>query len=109
MSKDSPRIQIYDPPMCCPTGLCGPTVDPVLLDINEAIIALKSEGVTVERYSLSAQPQAFLANPEVLRLVRERQMAVLPITVIAGRVAQTGKYPTLQELRQALSPLEQAH
>lgn len=103
MSNNSPRIQIYDPPMCCPTGLCGPTVDPVLLDINEAIVTLKSEGVTVERYSLSSQSQAFLANSEVLRMVRERQMAVLPITLVDGRVAKTGEYPTLQEIRQALS------
>jgi hypothetical protein len=94
--------------MCCPTGLCGPTVDPVLLDINEAIIALKKEGITVERYSLNSQPQAFLSNPEVLRLVRERQMAVLPITVVDGKVAITGKYPTLQEMRQALSLSGQA-
>jgi hypothetical protein len=46
MTTDGPRIRIYDPPMCCPTGLCGPTVDPVLLDINEAVVALKSDGVT---------------------------------------------------------------
>jgi len=90
--------------MCCPTGLCGPTVDPVLLDINEAIIALKKEGITVERYSLNSQPQAFLSNPEVLRMVRERQMAVLPITLVDGKVAKTGEYPTLQEMQQALSP-----
>ena len=102
MSNDAPRIRIYDPPMCCPTGLCGPTIDPVLLDINEAIITLKGEGVTVERYSLNGQPQAFLSNPEVLRLVREQQMAALPITVVDGRVVKTGAYPTLQEMRQSL-------
>ena len=103
MSNASPRIQIFDPPMCCPTGLCGPTIDPVLLDINEAVITLKAEGIAVERYALNSQPQAFLANPEVLRLVRERQLAALPITVVDGRIAKTGAYPTLQELRQALA------
>lgn len=108
MSNNSPRIKIYDPPMCCPTGLCGPTVDPVLLDINEAIIAIKSNGITVERYSLSSQPQAFLSNPEVLRMVRERQMAVLPITLVDGKISKTGKYPTLQEMQQALSLSGQA-
>ncbi|MDH3390414.1 MAG: arsenic metallochaperone ArsD family protein, partial [Desulfobulbaceae bacterium] len=24
-------IEIYDPPMCCPTGVCGPNVDPELV------------------------------------------------------------------------------
>lgn len=23
-------VQVYDPPMCCTTGACGPDVDPVL-------------------------------------------------------------------------------
>lgn len=103
MTNNNPRIKLYDPPMCCPTGLCGPTVDPVLLDINEAIIALKADGIVVERYSLNSQPQAFLNNPEILRMVRERQMAALPITVVDGKIAKTGKYPTLQEMQRALS------
>jgi len=98
----APRVQIYDPPLCCPTGLCGPTVDPILLDINEAVVTLKSEGIPVERYALNMQPYAFFSNPEVLRLVREGQLAVLPITVVDGRIVKTGAYPTLGELKQAL-------
>jgi len=86
VTDSRPRIEIFDPPMCCPTGLCGPTVDPVLLDINEAVVTLKTEGVTVERYALNTQPQAFIARPEIFRLVRERQLAVLPITTVGGRI-----------------------
>lgn len=58
---------------------------------------------------LNSQPQAFLANPEVLRMIRERQMAVLPMTVVDGRVAKAGAYPTLGEMRQALFLSEQTH
>ena len=36
-------IEIFDPPMCCPTGLCGPTLDQTLLDVSEMILALQSE------------------------------------------------------------------
>lgn len=100
---ERPRVQIYDPPMCCPTGLCGPTVDPVLLDIHEAVITLKAEGITVERYMLNSQPYAFFANPEVMKLVREKQMAALPITVVDGRIVKTGGYPTLEELRREIN------
>lgn len=100
---ERPRVQIYDPPMCCPTGLCGPTVDPVLLDIHEAVITLKAEGITAQRYMLSSQPQAFFANSEVMKLVREKQMAALPIAVVDGRIVKTGAYPTLEELRRELS------
>ena len=111
MTKLSPRIEIFDPPMCCPTGLCGPTLDPVLLDINEAMVILNAEGITVERYALNSQPQAFITRPEIFRLVRERQLAALPITTVDGRVIRTGSYPTLQELRQALAeqPIQGGH
>lgn len=97
------KVEIYDPPMCCPTGLCGPTVDPVLMDVNEMVLKLKGEGVQVERYMLSAQPQAFVSNAEVYRLVRERQVAALPITVVNGCVIKTGAYPDLREVRHALA------
>jgi len=25
------RIEIFDPAMCCPTGLCGPNINPDLM------------------------------------------------------------------------------
>lgn len=104
--KTKARVEIYDPPMCCPTGLCGPTIDPVLLDINEAVVTLKSEGIPVERYSLNGNPYAFLSNPEILALVRERQLSVLPITVVDGRIVKMGAYPSLDEIRTALAASE---
>src|SRR5512143_3377816 len=92
-------VEFFDPPMCCPTGLCGPTLDQTLLDVNEMILALQAEGVTVERYQMTGQPQAFLSNPNVMRLVREQQMAALPITVVRGQVVKVGTYPTLAEIK----------
>lgn len=96
-------VELFDPPMCCPTGLCGPTLDQTLLDVNEMILALKAEGVSVERYQMTSHPHAFLNNAEVMRLVRERQMAALPITVVQGRVLKVGEYPTVSEVRAALN------
>ncbi|NPV71139.1 MAG: arsenite efflux transporter metallochaperone ArsD [Firmicutes bacterium] len=97
------RVEIYDPPMCCPTGMCGPTIDPVLVDVNEMVLNLKAEGVRVERYSLSSQPRAFFTNREVYRLVQERKLAALPITAVNGKVFKVGAYPTLDEVRAALN------
>jgi len=96
-------VELFDPPMCCPTGLCGPTLDQTLLDVNEMILALQAEGLTVARYQMTGQPQAFLSNPEVMRLVREQQMAALPITVVRGQVVKVGAYPTLPEVKSFLS------
>jgi hypothetical protein len=97
------RVEIFDTPLCCPSGVCGPTVDQTLLDVNEMILTLKAEGVGVERYQMAGNPSAFLNNAEVMRLVREQQMAALPITVVQGQVLKTGVYPSLAEVRAALN------
>jgi hypothetical protein len=97
------QVEIFDPPMCCPTGICGPTIDQTLLDVNEMILDLQSEGISVSRYQMTSQPHAFLNNAEVMRLVRERQMAVLPITVVYGKVIKVGIYPTLAEIKSNLN------
>lgn len=95
-------VELYDPPMCCPTGLCGPTLDQTLLDLNEMILQLQAEGISVQRYQMMSHPQAFLNNPEVMRLVREQQMEALPITTIYGKVVKYGAYPTLTEIKATL-------
>ena len=96
-------VEFFDPPMCCPTGLCGPTLDQTLLDVNEMILALQAEGLAVARYQMTGQPQAFLSNPDVMRLVREQQMAALPITVVHGQVVKVSAYPTLAEVKSFLN------
>jgi hypothetical protein len=89
--------------MCCSTGLCGPTIDPVLLDVSEMVLKLNDQGVVVQRYVMNQQPQAFLNNPGVYRLVQQRQLAALPITTVNGRIIKTGAYPTLAEVQAALN------
>ena len=96
-------VEIFDPPLCCPTGMCGPAVDQTLLDVNEMILDLKRDGIRVERYQMASSPAAFLNNAEVMRLVQERQMAALPITVVQDRVLKVGAYPSLAEVRAALN------
>jgi hypothetical protein len=96
------RVELFDPPLCCPTGLCGPTLDQTLLDVNEMVLNLNAEGIGVMRYQMASHPHVFLKNPEVMRLVRERGMDAFPITVVAGQVTKTGAYPTRQEIDAAL-------
>ena len=95
-------IEIFDPPLCCPTGLCGPVLDTTLVDLGEAIISLQADGRTVVRHMMPADPQAFMRNRDVYQLIRERQLTVLPITVVRGRILKTDAYPSLDELQSAL-------
>jgi len=96
-------VEFFDPPMCCPTGLCGPTLDQSLLDVSDMILTLEADGLKVERYQMTSHPQAFLSNPAVMQLVREKQMAALPIIVVRGKVVKVGAYPTLNEIKSYLN------
>ena len=51
---------------------------------------------------MTSHPQAFLGNTDVMRLVREKQLAALPITLVRGQVLKVGAYPALAEVRAAL-------
>ena len=96
-------VEFFDPPMCCSTGLCGPTIDQTLLDMNEKIQTLQRENLRVERYQMTSHPNAFLGNAEVMKLVREKEMTALPITIVRGKVIKVGAYPTSDEIRTALN------
>jgi hypothetical protein len=94
-----PTIEIFDPPMCCPGGLCGPAIDPALLAANEAVLKLKSDrGILVHRYLLQQQGQKFMQNPEVMDLLRAHGTSVLPITVLDGRVVRQRSFPGYEDL-----------
>jgi len=94
-------IEIFDPPMCCSGGICGPAIDPALLDINEAILKVRKEfdgQVQIERYLLSQQGSRFMKNPEILDLLKAQGTAVLPVTAVNGKVMKQKAYPSHAEL-----------
>ena len=96
------RVEIFDPPMCCPTGLCGPALDPALLDIYGVVLKIKTEydgQAVVERYVLGQQPAKFMQQPEVIRRLKAQGVAVLPVTVIDGVVVKEKVYPSYDELK----------
>jgi hypothetical protein len=66
------------------------------------IMSLQRDNLRVERYQMTSNPNAFLDNSEVMKLVREKQMEALPIIIVRGKVIKVGAYPTEDELRAAL-------
>jgi arsenite methyltransferase len=92
-------ILIYDRPMCCSTGICGPSVDPVLPRFAADLDTLKNAGHTVERYNLSQQPQAFIENKEIHALISSKGTDVLPVVVVDGHVVSRGIYPSMEMLQ----------
>ena len=92
------RLQVFDPPMCCSSGVCGPQVDPVLPRFSEDFNWLINQGVNAERYNLSQQPQAFAADPAVKAALAAEGMACLPLIIVDGAIVGKGRYPGREEL-----------
>lgn len=103
------KVEIYDPAMCCSTGLCGPVLDPVLVKMNDTLLALKKQGVEIERFNLAQQPKAFMVNKIVGELLHKGGKKILPIILVNEGVFRTGEYPSYEELCKALGiePLKQ--
>ncbi len=91
------KVQVFDPPMCCSTGVCGPEVDPALVRFAADLEWLKASGVAVERFNLSQEPAAFVGNPVVAQAMRGRDDA-LPLLLVDGRIAAQGSYPAREVL-----------
>ena len=91
------NIEIYEPPLCCPTGVCGPVPDPDLAALQETIMKLKKAGHSVERIAINQQPKRFMNNPLVKRILNSEGKGSLPITLIGGEVAFKGRYPKYEE------------
>ncbi len=90
-------LKIYDPAMCCSTGVCGPSVDQKLVNLAADVAFLKSHGVEVERFNLGHQPEAFTASPLIMsEMGTEAQH--LPIFVLDGQIKAKGTYPGRDEL-----------
>ena len=87
-------IQVYDKPMCCSTGVCGPQVDPVLPQFAADLDWLKSQGNQVERFNLAQQPMAFIENKEVHQLLGSEGTDCLPLILINGKIVSRKEYPS---------------
>ena len=92
------KVQVYDPPMCCSTGICGPSVDPALARFASDLHWLANQKVVVERYNLAQQPQAFAASEVVKASLKEYGNKCLPLILVDGVALSHGTYPSRAEL-----------
>lgn len=92
------KIQVFDPPQCCPTGVCGPSIDPKLVQFAADLHWLANQRVAIERYNLAQEPQAFAANALVRGALGELGNDCLPLIVVNGAIASRAQYPSRGEL-----------
>lgn len=90
-------IKIYDPAMCCSSGVCGPSIDPELLRVATVINKLDKKGISIQRYNLNHSPQAFVKNRLVQQILKQEGVNILPITLVNDQVVKKGAYLTNEE------------
>jgi hypothetical protein len=101
------KLEIFEPALCCSTGVCGPEPDNALLDLQNVILLLQKAGVAVHRYAINQQPLAFSKNETVKQFVRAEGPGKLPLTLLDGELLKAGDYPTLEELKARIPALGQ--
>jgi hypothetical protein len=94
------KMQIFEPAMCCSTGLCGVGVDPELLRISTTLNSLEKNGIKIERFNLSSAPQEFVNNKKVNDFLKEKGVEGLPIVLVEEEIVISGRYPNKEEFVQ---------
>jgi hypothetical protein len=95
-------LHLYDPALCCSSGVCGPSVDPVLVRVQADLEWLKKQGIAVERHNLAQQPADFAANETVKHRLRTSGPDVLPLVLLDGELVAAGFYPTREQFAKLL-------
>jgi arsenite-transporting ATPase len=95
---DPVQIEVFDPAMCCSTGVCGPSVEPALARFASDLESLAASGATVRRFNLGQEPLAFAQNDQVREILTVQGESGLPIVLTDGEIRSTGRFPTRDEL-----------
>lgn len=91
-------IQIFEPALCCSTGVCGVDVDQTLVTFTADVNWARQNGVAVERINLAQQPMAFAENVIVREFLERAGQEALPVTLVDGDIVLASTYPARTDL-----------
>ena len=91
-------IEVFDPPMCCSTGVCGPEVNSELVEFSASLDWLSRHDVEIRRYNLAQQPAEFIKNETVKAALSQGGENPLPLILLDGKIVEKGRYPSREEL-----------
>lgn len=91
-------LKIYDPAMCCPTGVCGTDVDTTLVSLANFLSSLDKEKFEVSRFGLTTEPAEYVSNKEVARVLNEEGVDCLPLVFVDDELVFKGEYPQVPAL-----------
>ena len=93
-----PAIRVFEPALCCNTGVCGPELDQSLVDFTADLNYLHGLGVDIERHNLANDPMAFASDESARAFLQVAGSDGLPLTLVDGVTVMTGTYPTRAQL-----------
>jgi len=93
------KIEIFEPSLCCSSGVCGPEPDKDLIELQNVIQTLAKTGIEVKRYAINHVPLAFTENPVVKQFITTEGPGQLPLTLLNDQIIKKGGYPTLIEFK----------
>ena len=102
------KIEVFDPVLCCSTGVCGVDVDQRLVDFSVDLDWAKQNGAHIERFNLGKEPLAFAENLTVKSFLKRSGQVGLPLILVDGEIALAGRYPTRAELAHWINPTDVA-
>ncbi|HEY3546097.1 MAG TPA: arsenite efflux transporter metallochaperone ArsD, partial [Propionicimonas sp.] len=91
-------IEVFEPALCCSTGVCGPDVPQELVTFSADVDWLRGQGADLERHNLAGEPVAFAGKPAVLDFLQVSGSEGLPLVLVNGVIAMAGRYPNRAEL-----------
>lgn len=91
-------IQVFDPALCCSTGVCCVDVDQALVTFSADVDWVKQNGANIERFNLAKQPEVFAASQAVKKFLERSGADALPLILVDNEIALAGRYPNRAEL-----------
>lgn len=99
------KLELFEPSICCDSGVCGPEPDKVLIDLQNTIQLLKKAGVETKRYAINQAPIMFVQNAVVREFIKANGPGKLPLALLDNQIIKIGGYPTIDELKTLIPEL----
>lgn len=98
-------LELFEPSLCCDSGVCGPEPDKELIELQNSIQLLKKTGIETKRYAINQAPMVFVQNALVRDFIKANGPGKLPLTLFENKIVKSGSYPTMAELKELIPAL----
>ncbi len=100
------KIELFEPALCCATGVCGPEPDQELIELQNSINFLEKAGIELKRFAINQVPMEFVKNEVVKSFIKSNGPSKLPLTLLDGEIIKSENYPTIEFLKEKIPALK---